>query len=148
MCHHTTEHLSTKSKHHQLLTTTSWHPPPAVGSCRRGRRLPAADVAPRRSAFSGQACCPWSAASPPHSRCSGKCSAVQTWAESQEASCSGPGRKRWVESNWSVSIILQSTLSVTLSSPFLPTLVFKNINQNCVELKLLHYPSIHQRLLV
>lgn len=64
-----------------LLTTMSWHPPPAVGSCRRGRRLPGADVARHRFAFSGQACCPWSAASPPHSRCWGKCSAVETWQE-------------------------------------------------------------------
>lgn len=67
----------------QALTTMSWHPPPAAGSCRRGRRPPAADVARLRVASSGQACCPWSAASAPHSRCCwGKCSAVETWEES------------------------------------------------------------------
>lgn len=46
----------------------SWHPPPAVGSCTPGRRLPEADAAGRRCASSGPAWCPWSAASPPHSR--------------------------------------------------------------------------------
>lgn len=65
----------------ELLTTMSWHLPPAVGSCRRGRRLPVVDVARHRFAFSGQACCPWSAASPPQSRCWGKCSAVETWTK-------------------------------------------------------------------
>lgn len=70
----------------RLLTTTSWHPPPASGSCRRGRRLPAADVGRHQLVFSGQACCPWSAASPSHSRCLGKCSAVETWVENEESS--------------------------------------------------------------
>lgn len=67
-----------------LLTTTSWHPLTAFASCRRGRRLPAADVGRHRCAFSGQAWCPWSAASPSCSRCLGKCSAVETWVENEE----------------------------------------------------------------
>lgn len=86
----------------QSLTTMSWHPPAAVGSCRRGRRLPAADVAPHRLAFSGQACCPWSAASPPHSRRWAKCSAVEIWAKwmkNKEAFCSVlPGDWVWTQS--------------------------------------------------
>lgn len=70
----------------RLLTTTSWHPPPVFGSCRRGRRLPAADVGRHQFAFCGQACCPWSAASPSHSRCLGKCSAEETWVKNEELS--------------------------------------------------------------
>lgn len=59
----------------------SWHLPPAVGSCRRGRRLPAENVARHRFAFSVVACCPWSAASPPRSRRWAKCSAAETWTK-------------------------------------------------------------------
>lgn len=54
-----------------ILTATSWHRPTALGSCRPGRLPPAGPGAHRRSAFSGQPWCPWSAAaaSQPHSRC-------------------------------------------------------------------------------
>lgn len=68
----------------QLLTTMSWHPPPAVGSCRRGRRLPAADVGQHRFVFSGQACCPWSAASPPHAVFLGESAVLSRHGEENE----------------------------------------------------------------
>lgn len=58
----TTRNIPLKNKQTPViiegLTTMSWHLPPAVGSCRRGRRQPAADVARHRFAFSGQTCCP------------------------------------------------------------------------------------------
>lgn len=111
----------------QSLTTMSWHQPAAVGSCRRGRRLPAADVARHRLAFSGQACCPWSAASPPHSRRWAKCSAVEIWAKNKnkEASCSVlPGVWVWTQNPTHVCSVFLSQFSLSplvfLLCTFLP----------------------------
>lgn len=109
-----------KPVRNHLLTTTSSRPPSAVASCRQGRRQPTADVGRHRFVLSGQACCPWSAASTP-----GKCSAEETWAVNEESSCSvfleawrEAKRRVWVRRN-----LLLPTTCFCLLYPLVSSLI-------------------------
>lgn len=117
---YSTNHNFQKPVRNHLLTTTSSRPPSAVASCRQGRRQPTADVGRHRIVLSGQACCPWSAASTP-----GKCSAEETWAVNEESSCSvfleawrEAKRRVWVRRN-----LLLPTTCFCLLYPLVSSLI-------------------------
>lgn len=115
-----------KPVRNHLLTTTSSRPPSAVASCRQGRRQPTADVGRHRFVLSGQAWCPWSAASTP-----GKCSAEETWAVNEESSCSVfDGLEAWREAKrrvWVRRSLLLPTTSFFSACCILSSLVRSTI---------------------